>query len=72
MNDLITERSFESQDTYAIIVLGSFFDMLSKGVCICTTTHWPTSGRLVEELNICTVAIIFQGFSRYEWMDDDQ
>ena len=31
------------------------FDMLSMGVC--TTRHWQTSGRLVQELNVCTVHV---------------
>ena len=31
-----------------------YFDMLSVGVC--TTRHCQTSGRLVQELNVCTVA----------------
>ena len=37
-----------------IDVLGLFFDMLSMGFY--TTRHWQTFGRLVQELNICTVA----------------
>ena len=32
------------------------FDMLPT--CICTTGHWQTSSRLVQELNVCTVASI--------------
>ena len=39
-----------------------FFDMLCLGVC--TTRHWQTSGRLVQGINVCTVALIslfFQG-----------
>ena len=32
---------------------GLFFDVLSTGVC--TTKHWQTSGRLVQELNVGTV-----------------
>ena len=31
----------------------AFFDMTSMGVC--TTRPWQTSGRPVQELNICTV-----------------
>ena len=31
------------------------FDMLFMGVC--TTEHWQTSGRLVQELNVCTVYV---------------
>ena len=51
-----------------IDVLGSFFDMLSMGFY--TTMHWQTSGRLVQDLDVCTVGcrIYFpvarhQGFS---------
>ena len=53
MDDLTTERSFDSQATWVIDVLGLFFDMLSMGVCI--NRHWQTSGQLVRELNVCTV-----------------
>ena len=50
MDDLTTDRSFDSQVTCVIGVLGVFFDLLSIG-CL----HWQTSGRLVQELNVCTV-----------------
>ena len=57
IGDHTTKRSFDSQamwDSRATIdVLGLFFDMLPIGVC--TTGHWETSGRLVQELNVCTV-----------------
>ena len=53
MDDLTIEHSFDSQATWIIDVLGLFFDMLPIGVC--TTGHLQTSGRLVQELNICTV-----------------
>ena len=36
-----------------LMCLAYFFDMLSMGVC--KTRHWQTSGRLVQELNTCTV-----------------
>ena len=52
--DLKTERSFSSQTTWVIYVFGLFFDMLPMGVC--STRHWQTSDRLVQELFICTVA----------------
>ena len=55
MDDLTTERSFGSQATWVIYVSFLFFDMLSMGVC--TTRHWHTSGRLVQELNVCTVGL---------------
>ena len=35
--------------------LAYFIGMLSTGVC--TPRHQQTSGRLVQELNVCTVAI---------------
>ena len=53
MDDLTTERSFDSQARWVIDVLDEYFDMLSMGVC--TTKHRLTSGRLVQELNIFTV-----------------
>ena len=37
-----------------LICLASF-DMLSNSVC--TTRHWQTSGRLVQELDVCTVCM---------------
>ena len=52
MDDLTTERIFDSQSTWVIDVLG-YFLTLSMGVCI--TRHWQTSGRLVQELNVSTV-----------------
>ena len=39
----------------SLINLAYFFDMLAIGVC--TTRHWQASGRLVQELNVCTVAL---------------
>ena len=53
MDDLVTERSFDSQATEVIDELGLFFDMLS--ISVCTTRHRQTSGRRLQELNICTV-----------------
>ena len=54
-------RSLTSQLNIALIrilfgsltCLAYFFDMLSMGVC--ATRHWQMSGRLVQELNVCTV-----------------
>ena len=57
MDDLKTERSFSSQATWVIDVLGLFFDMLSMGV-FKENRLWQTSGRLVQELNVCTVVLI--------------
>ena len=53
IDDLITEPSFDSQAALVIGVHGLFFAQLSMGVC--TTKHWQTSGRLLQELNVCTV-----------------
>ena len=36
-----------------LVCLAYFIDVLSMDVC--TTRHWQTSGRLVQELNDCTV-----------------
>ena len=53
MEDLTNKRNFDLQATWAIDMLGLFFDKLSRGVC--TTKHWRTSGRLVQEFNVCAV-----------------
>ena len=53
MHDLTTECSFDAQATWVIDVLGLFIDMPS--MVVCTTRHWETSGRLVQEINVCTV-----------------
>ena len=53
MDDLTTERSFALQATWVIGVLDLFLDKLSMSVC--TTKHWQTSGRLVQDLDVCTV-----------------
>ena len=47
MDDLVTERSFDSQATEVIDELGLFFDMLP--ISVCTTRHRQTSARLVQE-----------------------
>ena len=46
-------NTFYLQATWFIDVPGLFSDMLPIGVC--TTVHWHTYGRLVQELNVCTV-----------------
>ena len=38
-------------------MFGLFVDELAMTVC--TTRHWRTSGRLVQELNVCTVGTHF-------------
>ena len=52
MDDVTTERRFDSQAMRDIDVLNLFFDVLSMGVC--KTRHWQTSGRLVQNLDACT------------------
>ena len=49
VDDLTTERSFDSQATWYINQLGLFFDLLPMGVC--TSRPWKMSGRLVQKLN---------------------
>ena len=39
----------------ALLCLAYFFDMLSMGFC--KTRHGQTSGRLVQELNVCNVHV---------------
>ena len=65
MDDLTTERSFDSQATWVIDVLYLLFDMLSMGVC--TTMHWQLSSRLVQELNVGTVET--KSMSDEHWFD---
>ena len=38
LDDLTTERNFDSQATWVIDMFGIFFDMLPMSVC--TTRHW--------------------------------
>ena len=38
---------------WSFMCLAYFFDILSMGACI--TRYWQTSGRLVHELDVCTV-----------------
>ena len=51
MDDLTTERSFESQATWTIDVFGLFLLFMS----VCATTQRQASCRPVQELNVCTV-----------------
>ena len=47
---------------FVIGVLGLLFDMLYMGVC--TARHWQMSGRLVQEINVCTIGwIVSQSYS---------
>ena len=51
---LTTERSFLiCKLRGSLMCLSYCFDTLSIGVC--TTRHWQTSGRLVQEFDVCTV-----------------
>ena len=54
MYDLTIDSSFDSQATLVVDVLRPFLT-LSMGVC--TTRHSQTSGRLVQELNVCAVVV---------------
>ena len=54
MDDLTTERRFDSQASWVIDVPGMVFDMVCMDFC--TTRQWLTAGRLVQELNVRTVA----------------
>ena len=55
MNDLTSERSYDSQVTLAINVRGLIFDLLPMSVC--TTGHWQTSGRLEQKFDVSAVYI---------------
>ena len=52
-----TKRGFDSKATWVIDVLGICFDMLSMGVY--NTSQYQTSGRLVQELTVCTVGHVY-------------
>ena len=53
MDGLTIKRNSDLQDTWVIDVLDLAFHMLS--MCVCKTRQWQTYGRLVQELNACTV-----------------
>ena len=55
MDDLTAECRLYSQATWVIDVNSLFSDILSMGVC--SIRHWQTSGRLVQELNVCSVVL---------------
>ena len=55
IGDHTTDRSFDLQATWVSDVVGSFLDTLSMGIC--TARHCHTSGRLVQELAVCTVTM---------------
>ena len=54
MDDITTERSFDSHAAWVIHVIGSSFEISSMGVY--RTRHWQPSGRLVQEFNVGTIA----------------
>ena len=59
--------SFDPQTTYGSLICFSYFllcDMLFMGVC--TTKHWQTSGRLVQELDVCT-EVCFPSYVGHLW-----
>ena len=56
MHRLTTDRSFDHKLRGSLMFLAYFSDMLPTGLC--KTEHWHTSGRLVRELNVWTVAWI--------------
>ena len=53
MDDLTFKRGSYSQAAWVIDVLGLFFDMPCSADC--TTRQCEAFGRLVQELNVCTV-----------------
>ena len=54
MFNLTTEGTFHLQAKCVFDVLGLFLNL--KSMVVCTTRHCQTSGRLVQELNVCTVS----------------
>ena len=56
MNDLITEVDFINKLRGSLMCFVYLIDMSSNGIC--TTRHWQTSGRLVQELKACTVMLL--------------
>ena len=48
-----THRIFDHKLRGSLMCLAYFSDMLPVGFC--TTEHWHTSGRLIQELIVCTV-----------------
>ena len=59
---LTFEHDFDSQATGVIDVLGLYSAMLSTGVY--TTRHWQTTGRLLQELNVCSVVSLGKIYDR--------
>ena len=55
VDDRAAKHGFDSKLRWPLMCLAYFFDIQS--ICVYTTRHWQTSGRLVQELNVCTVAV---------------
>ena len=53
IDDLTIKPSCISQPIYGSLMYLAFFDMLSMGIY--TRRHRQTSGRMVQELNVCTI-----------------
>ena len=73
MDEHSIKPSFDSQATWVIGVLGSFFDRLFMGVC--TNSHWQAFGQLVQEFNVCFVDACLLWVSQWKpkyrqlWLD---
>ena len=49
---MISKLNVALQSQASWVINGSFSNMLSRSVC--TTRHWQTSGRQVQELDVCS------------------
>ena len=49
----VTKQAKKAMIRGSLVCLANVFDMLYMGVC--TVGNWQKSGRLVQELNVCTV-----------------
>ena len=56
----ITSKLNEALVCKLRVSLMSLADILHA---VCTTRHWQTSGRLVQELNVCTLHVGCRGFA---------
>ena len=71
MDVLTTEHILICKATWVIDVFGLFLYMLAMGVC--TTKHWKTPSRLVQEVNLGTVRMSSWTFNEWillQWMID--
>ena len=60
MDELITERTLICKLHGSFMRLAHLFDMLAMGVC--ATRHCQAAGRLVQELDVCTVHVYCHHF----------